>query len=239
MTHDGDQVTGDVGAAVTVPAEAGVTAAADVDVRDPVPGRDQGRGDEAVGVPAVARCRAQAPRGAPHRSRRRRWCCRRWSGARSRCPPRVANCVNHRLMTLAASKHLPGHRLVPAPEGGAVALAAGQPSGAQSLVPATGNPPTFRDQSCGVIAIWVVGMGCSRSSRSRRGGHRAVGSGGQAVPRVRPAPGPLLLSPSLDDWLPQDHLARFVADLVDGTWTWGRSWPTTPRSAATRPTTPG
>jgi hypothetical protein len=25
----------------------------------------------------------------------------------------------------------------------------------------------------------------------------------------------LLLSPSLDDWLPEDHLARFVADLVD------------------------
>jgi hypothetical protein len=26
----------------------------------------------------------------------------------------------------------------------------------------------------------------------------------------------LLLPPSLDDWLPQDHLARFIADLVDG-----------------------
>lgn len=25
----------------------------------------------------------------------------------------------------------------------------------------------------------------------------------------------LLLPPSLDDWLPQDHLARFLADLVD------------------------
>ncbi len=25
----------------------------------------------------------------------------------------------------------------------------------------------------------------------------------------------LLLPPSLDDWLPQDHLARFVAELVD------------------------
>lgn len=25
----------------------------------------------------------------------------------------------------------------------------------------------------------------------------------------------LLLPPSLDDWLPEDHLARFVADLVD------------------------
>lgn len=25
----------------------------------------------------------------------------------------------------------------------------------------------------------------------------------------------LLMPPALDDWLPQDHLARFVADLVD------------------------
>lgn len=25
----------------------------------------------------------------------------------------------------------------------------------------------------------------------------------------------LLVPPSLDDWLPQDHLARFIADLVD------------------------
>jgi len=25
----------------------------------------------------------------------------------------------------------------------------------------------------------------------------------------------LLLPPSLDDWLPEDHLARFVSDLVD------------------------
>ncbi|MET7859302.1 hypothetical protein ABZS81_19150 [Streptomyces sp. NPDC005318] len=25
----------------------------------------------------------------------------------------------------------------------------------------------------------------------------------------------LLLPPSLDDWLPEDHLTRFVADLVD------------------------
>ena len=25
----------------------------------------------------------------------------------------------------------------------------------------------------------------------------------------------LLLPPSLDEWLPQDHLARFVAELVD------------------------
>ena len=26
---------------------------------------------------------------------------------------------------------------------------------------------------------------------------------------------PLLMSPVLDDWLPEGHLARFVADLVD------------------------
>jgi hypothetical protein len=26
---------------------------------------------------------------------------------------------------------------------------------------------------------------------------------------------PYLLPPSLDDWLPKDHLARFVADIVD------------------------
>ncbi len=25
----------------------------------------------------------------------------------------------------------------------------------------------------------------------------------------------LLLPPSLDDWLPEEHLARFIADLVD------------------------
>ena len=26
---------------------------------------------------------------------------------------------------------------------------------------------------------------------------------------------PLLLSPSLQDWLPEDHLARFIADLAE------------------------
>lgn len=49
----------------------------------------------------------------------------------------------------------------------------------------------------------------------------------------------LLLPPSLDDWLPQHHLARFVADLVDDVLDMGRSWPATPTSAATRPTTRG
>ena len=38
VAHDGDEVAGDVGAAVAVPAEAGVAAAADVDVGDPVTG---------------------------------------------------------------------------------------------------------------------------------------------------------------------------------------------------------
>ena len=27
---------------------------------------------------------------------------------------------------------------------------------------------------------------------------------------------PLLLPPSLQDWLPEGHLARFVSDIVDG-----------------------
>jgi len=54
VAHDGDQVSCDVGAAVAVPAEAGVAASADVDVGDPVAGGGQGRGEEAVGVPAVA-----------------------------------------------------------------------------------------------------------------------------------------------------------------------------------------
>jgi hypothetical protein len=53
----------------------------------------------------------------------------------------------------------------------------------------------------------------------------------------------LLLPPSLDDWLPGDHLARFVADLVDKVLDlsplladYSR---TTPKSAASRPTTRG
>ena len=65
-----------------------------------------------------------------------------------------------------------------------------------------------------MIPVCVVGMGCSRSSRSRR---RPQGRR-PAVDKTFRAFDPhqvLLLPPSLDDWLPQDHLARFVADLVD------------------------
>ena len=51
MTHDSNQVAGDVG--VAVPAETGVTTTADVDVCDPVTGRGQRRGEETVRVPAV------------------------------------------------------------------------------------------------------------------------------------------------------------------------------------------
>src|SRR6185312_2497991 len=54
VAHDGDEVAGDVGAAVAVPAQTGVAAAADVDVGDPVPGGGQGWSEETVGVPAVA-----------------------------------------------------------------------------------------------------------------------------------------------------------------------------------------
>jgi hypothetical protein len=49
----------------------------------------------------------------------------------------------------------------------------------------------------------------------------------------------LLLPPSLDDWLPEGHLARFVADLVDEVSTSRRCSRATPTSAATRPTIPG
>ncbi len=49
----------------------------------------------------------------------------------------------------------------------------------------------------------------------------------------------LLLPPSLDDWLPEDHLARFVADLVDEVLDLSRCCRITPKGAATRPTIPG
>jgi hypothetical protein len=49
----------------------------------------------------------------------------------------------------------------------------------------------------------------------------------------------LLLPPSLDEWLPEDHLARFVAELVDEVLDLTRSWRPTPRSAASRRTAPG
>ena len=72
VAHHGDQVAGDVGAAVAVPAEAGVAAAADVDVGDAVAGRDQGRGEETVGVPAVADAVREDDEGTRRRSGRRR-----------------------------------------------------------------------------------------------------------------------------------------------------------------------
>lgn len=42
----------------------------------------------------------------------------------------------------------------------------------QERVSATGYPPAFRDHSCGMMAVCVVGIGCSRSSRSGRGSRR-------------------------------------------------------------------
>lgn len=49
----------------------------------------------------------------------------------------------------------------------------------------------------------------------------------------------LLLPPSLDDWPLQDHLARFVADLVDKVLDLGQVRADSPTSAVTRPTTRG
>ena len=49
----------------------------------------------------------------------------------------------------------------------------------------------------------------------------------------------LLLPPSLDDWLPQDHLARFVADLVDDVLDLAPILADYTESAASRPTTRG
>ncbi|GLX47879.1 hypothetical protein Shyhy01_08290 [Streptomyces hygroscopicus subsp. hygroscopicus] len=39
----------------------------------------------------------------------------------------------------------------------------------------------------------------------------------------------LLLPPSLDDWLPEDHLARFVADLAQRHYRLSRCWWDVPR----------
>ncbi|MDQ0585792.1 hypothetical protein QF030_008060 [Streptomyces rishiriensis] len=49
----------------------------------------------------------------------------------------------------------------------------------------------------------------------------------------------LMLPPSLDEWLPEGHLARFVAELVDEVLDLGRSWRPTPRSAGSCRTTRG
>jgi hypothetical protein len=54
VADDGDEVTGDVRALVRRPRGAGVAAAADVHVRDPVAGGDELRDDEPVRVAAVA-----------------------------------------------------------------------------------------------------------------------------------------------------------------------------------------
>jgi len=47
----------------------------------------------------------------------------------------------------------------------------------------------------------------------------------------------LLVPPSLDEWLPQNHLARFIADLVDEPWTCRRFTPTTARVGERRRST--
>jgi hypothetical protein len=62
--------------------------------------------------------------------------------------------------------------------------------------------------------VCMVGMACSTCSRS---GIRHRGRGRYRWTRRR-AFDPyqtLLLPPSLNDWLPEDHLARFVTELVD------------------------
>jgi len=49
----------------------------------------------------------------------------------------------------------------------------------------------------------------------------------------------LLLPPSLDDWLPEGHLARFVAELVDEVLDLGPILAATRNLAAIRRTIPG
>jgi hypothetical protein len=49
----------------------------------------------------------------------------------------------------------------------------------------------------------------------------------------------MLLPPSLDDWLPEGHLARFVADLVDEVLDLSPVLADYTESAATHPTTHG
>jgi hypothetical protein len=49
----------------------------------------------------------------------------------------------------------------------------------------------------------------------------------------------LLMPPSLNEWLPEDHLARFVAELVDAVLDLSPISPTTPRRGATRLMTRG
>ena len=49
----------------------------------------------------------------------------------------------------------------------------------------------------------------------------------------------MLLAPDLRDWIPADHPARSVDDLVEHGWTWRRSMTTTPRLAVRRRMTRG
>jgi hypothetical protein len=44
----------------------------------------------------------------------------------------------------------------------------------------------------------------------------------------------LLLPPSLDDWLPAEHLARLIAELSTSMWILSAFGPPTPRGAARR-----
>ncbi|MGW0669845.1 hypothetical protein [Streptomyces sp. NPDC002746] len=53
-----------------------------------------------------------------------------------------------------------------------------------------------------------------RHGEDRAAAVRTAVGGGQEVPGAEPDP-MLMMPPSLEDWLPQDHLARFVADLID------------------------
>lgn len=66
-----------------------------------------------------------------------------------------------------------------------------------------------------MILACAVGRVCSRSSRSGRSSRRAVRRRWTSVSGRSTRTRSCCCPPSLDDWLPQDHLARFVADLVD------------------------
>jgi hypothetical protein len=65
--------------------------------------------------------------------------------------------------------------------------------------------------------FWYVWWGWPVRGGSGGGGRaegRAAAAGEEDLPGVRPDQ-MLLLPPSLDERLPEDHLARFVAELVD------------------------
>jgi len=52
------------------------------------------------------------------------------------------------------------------------------------------------------------------SGRPTKQGGDAVERDSQDLPHYDPSQG-FLLPPSLDDWLPEDHEARFIAEVVD------------------------